>query len=95
MIHPWHILVANQMLMNHGKQQTLTIVQNYGACHFEGAVRIGPNVTVESGTVLKGPCILGKILISGIIHLFATTVLLAKLYSWLWFRVKKLCAFWV
>ena len=24
--------------------------------HLEGAVRIGQNVTVESGTVLKGPC---------------------------------------
>ena len=28
--------------------------------NLEGSVRIGPNVTVESGTILKGPCYIGS-----------------------------------
>ncbi len=61
MIHPWHILVANQMLMN--SWQTANIDSSaklLGNVYLEGAVRIGPNVTIETGTVLKGPCYIGE-----------------------------------
>ena len=61
MIHPWHILVANQMLMNSWETANIDkSVKLLGHVHLEGAVRIGPNVTVESGTVLKGPCYIGE-----------------------------------
>ena len=61
MIHPWHILDANRMLM--ASWQTAEIdstVKLLGHVHLEGAVRIGPGVTIESGTVLKGPCYIGS-----------------------------------
>ena len=61
MIHPWHILVANQMLMNSWETANIdNSAKLLGHVHLEGAVRIGPNVTVESGTVLKGPCYIGE-----------------------------------
>ena len=61
MIHPWHILVANQMLMNSWETAKIdNSAKLLGHVHLEGAVRIGPNVTVESGTVLKGPCYIGE-----------------------------------
>ena len=61
MIFPWHILVANRMLMK--SWETAYIDKSaklLGHVHLEGAVRIGPNVTIESGTVLKGPCYIGE-----------------------------------
>ena len=61
MIYPWHILVANQMLMNSWETANINNSSKLmGHVHLEGAVRIGPNVTVESGTVLKGPCYIGE-----------------------------------
>jgi len=60
MIHPWHILDANRMLMSSWKTAEIdSTVKLLGHVHLEGAVRIGPNVTIESGTVLKGPCYIG------------------------------------
>ena len=61
MIHPWHILVANQILMNSWETANIdNSAKLLGHVHLEGAVRIGPNATVESGTVLKGPCYIGE-----------------------------------
>jgi UDP-N-acetylglucosamine diphosphorylase/glucosamine-1-phosphate N-acetyltransferase len=60
MIHPWHILDANKMLMSSWKTTEIdSTVKLLGHVHLEGAVRIGPGVTIESGTVLKGPCYIG------------------------------------
>ena len=60
MIHPWHILDANRMLMNSWETAEIDCGSKLlGHVHIEGAVRIGPNVTIESGTVLKGPCYIG------------------------------------
>ncbi len=60
MIHPWHILVANRMLMSSWETAEIdNSAELRGHVHLEGAVWIGPNVTVESGTVLKGPCYIG------------------------------------
>ncbi len=60
MIHPWHILVANRMLMSSWETAEIdNSAELRGHVHLEGAVRIGPHVTVESGTVLKGPCYIG------------------------------------
>ncbi|MBL4823979.1 MAG: NTP transferase domain-containing protein [SAR324 cluster bacterium] len=61
MIHPWHILEANRMLMSSWKTAEIDAsAKLLGHVHLEGAVRIGSNVTVESGTVLKGPCYIGS-----------------------------------
>ena len=61
MIHPWHILDANRMLMRSWKTSEIdSTVKLLGHVHLEGAVRIGPYVTIESGTVLKGPCYIGS-----------------------------------
>ena len=61
MIHPWHILDANRMLMSSWKTTEIdSTVKLLGHVHLEGAVRIGPDVTIESGTVLKGPCYIGS-----------------------------------
>jgi len=61
MIHPWHILDANRMLMNSWKTAEIDCgAKLLGHVHIEGAVRIGSNVTIESGTILKGPCYIGS-----------------------------------
>ena len=61
MIHPWHILDANRMLMSSWRTAEIdSTVKLLGHVHLEGAVRIGPDVTIESGTVLKGPCYIGS-----------------------------------
>ena len=61
MIHPWHILDANKMIMSSWQTAEIdSTVKLLGHVHFEGAVRIGPGVTIESGTVLKGPCYIGS-----------------------------------
>ena len=61
MIHPWHILVANQMLMNSWQTAKIdSTAKLLGHVYLEGAVRIGRNVTIETGTVLKGPCYIGE-----------------------------------
>ena len=61
MIHPWHILDANRMLMSSWQTAEIdSTVKLLGHVHLEGAVRIGPGVTIESGTVLKGPCYIGS-----------------------------------
>jgi len=60
MIYPWHILNANQMLMNSWETSQIDSKSKLiGQVYLEGAVRIGPNVTIESGTILKGPCYIG------------------------------------
>jgi len=61
MIHPWHILDANKMIMSSWQTAEIdSTVKLLGHVHIEGAVRIGPGVTIESGTVLKGPCYIGS-----------------------------------
>ena len=61
MIYPWHILDANKMLMNSWQTSEIdSSVKLLGHVHMEGAVRIGPKVIIESGTVLKGPCYVGS-----------------------------------
>jgi len=61
MIHPWHILEANRMLMSSWETAEIdSTARLLGQVHLEGSVRIGPNVTVESGTILKGPCYIGS-----------------------------------
>ena len=61
MIHPWHILDANKMIMSSWQTAEIdSTVKLLGHVHIEGAVRIGPSVTIESGTVLKGPCYIGS-----------------------------------
>ena len=60
MIHPWHILDANRMLMSSWQTAEIdSTAKLLGHVHLEGAVRIGQDVTIESGTVLKGPCYIG------------------------------------
>ena len=61
MIHPWHILGANRMLMSSWKMAEIdNSAKLLGHVHLEGSVRIGANVTIESGTILKGPCYIGS-----------------------------------
>jgi len=60
MIHPWHILEANRMLMNSWKTAEIDFTTKMtGNVQIEGAVCIGHNVKIESGTILKGPCYIG------------------------------------
>ena len=60
-IHPWHILTANQMLMDSwDSAQIDSSAKLMGQVQIQGAVRIGANVVIESGTVLKGPCYIGE-----------------------------------
>ena len=61
MIHPWHILSANRMLMSSWEMAEIdNSAKLLGHVHLEGSVRIGANVTIESGTILKGPCYIGS-----------------------------------
>lgn len=59
-LHPWHILEANEMMMNRWQESRIhqSVVMK-GQVHIEGAVIIEKNVTLESGTILKGPCYIG------------------------------------
>ena len=60
MIHPWHVLEANRILMNSWESTEInSTARLLGHVHLEGSVHIGGNVTIESGTVLKGPCYIG------------------------------------
>ncbi len=60
-IYPWHILEANQMLMNDWNSAHIhSSARLLGSVHLQGAVVIEKGVTVESGSVLKGPCYLGQ-----------------------------------
>ncbi|MBQ31582.1 MAG: GlmU protein [Deltaproteobacteria bacterium] len=61
MVHPWHILEANKMILNQWATASIdTSAQLRGNVRIEGAVRIEGNVVIESGSVLKGPCLIGK-----------------------------------
>lgn len=58
---PWHILSANQMLMDlwDGSRIHQSVRLN-GAVRMEGAVHVEEGVTIEGGTVIKGPCFIGR-----------------------------------
>ena len=60
-IYPWHILEANQMMMNTWHTAHIhSSVQFNGEIQIQGAVVIEENVVVEHGSILKGPCYIGK-----------------------------------
>ncbi|MBU2509919.1 NTP transferase domain-containing protein [bacterium] len=58
---PWHILAANQMMMNPWNTsiipETVIIDQNV---NIKGVVHFGENVHVSSGTTIVGPCYIGN-----------------------------------
>ena len=58
---PWHILSANQMLMDlwDGSRIHQSVLMK-GQVHLEGAVHIEEGVTIEAGTVIKGPVFIGR-----------------------------------
>ena len=61
MVHPWHILEANKMILGQWTAASIdTSAQLRGNVRIEGAVRVEENVIIESGSVLKGPCLIGK-----------------------------------
>ena len=58
---PWHILEANRMLMEGWREARIHhSVKLEGNVQIEGAVRIEENVVIGSGTLLKGPCYIGR-----------------------------------
>ena len=58
---PWHILLANQMIMH---QWETTMIPSSAVIdshvNISGPVHIGENVRISSGTTIKGPCYIGK-----------------------------------
>lgn len=58
---PWHILLANQMLM---KDLKTSIIPNSAVLEanvtLKGAVVLGEGVHIEAGTTLNGPCYIGE-----------------------------------
>ncbi len=60
-IYPWHILEANQMVMDTWTCSSIDAsAKLLGNVQIQGAVIIEENVVIESGSVLKGPCFIGK-----------------------------------
>lgn len=58
---PWDILEGNRMLMNEwDSAQIHKSVQREPNVHIEGPVHIEEGVTIGAGSVLKGPCFIGK-----------------------------------
>ena len=58
---PWQILAANQMLMDQWKHATIhSSVTLEGSVHIEGPVHIEEDVSISAGTILKGPCYIGR-----------------------------------
>jgi len=58
---PWHILEANRLVMDQWTRADIhSSVKLQGHVHIEGPVRIEENVEIGAGSVLKGPCYVGR-----------------------------------
>ncbi len=58
---PWQILDANRLVMNlWDKAEIHTSVKLEGDVHLDGAVHIEENVKIGAGSILKGPCYIGR-----------------------------------
>jgi len=59
--NPWDILRANRMVMDTWRQAIVSdTTELKGWVHFNGPVHIEEGVKILSGTVVEGPCYLGK-----------------------------------
>lgn len=60
-IYPWHILLANGLIMKNWNNATIhSTVEMRGHVEIQGPVVIEEGVVIESGTILKGPSYIGK-----------------------------------
>jgi NDP-sugar pyrophosphorylase family protein len=60
-IYPWHILEANQMMMQAWHSAHIhESVKLPSSVQIEGAVVIEAGVTIENGATLRGPCFIGE-----------------------------------
>lgn len=60
-IYPWNILEANKMMMDCWQEARIdNSVGMRGKVTVDGPVIIKKNVTIEAGTILKGPCYIGE-----------------------------------
>ena len=60
-VYPWDILKANQIIMDSWKKATIAETVNLiGDVKISGSVVIDENVEIKSGTILEGPCYVGK-----------------------------------
>ena len=58
---PWQILDANRLVMEGWERAEIhTSVQLEGNVHIQGAVHIEENVRIGAGSILKGPCYIGR-----------------------------------
>lgn len=58
---PWQILDANSLVMNlWDKAEIHTSARLEGDVHLDGAVHIEENVKIGAGSILKGPCFIGR-----------------------------------
>jgi len=55
---PWQIIEANQFLLDRIESKTLGTVEEH--VNISGKVYIGEDSIIRSGTVIKGPCYIGK-----------------------------------
>tara|TARA_B100000315_G_scaffold28880_1_gene24575 strand:- start:2177 stop:3379 length:1203 start_codon:yes stop_codon:yes gene_type:complete len=59
--YPWDILSANRIIMDSWRQATIAESVNLnGDVKINGPVFIDENVEIRSGTILEGPCYIGK-----------------------------------
>ncbi len=59
--YPWNVLDANRLKMNSFKKANIDgTVQMEGNCSVIGPAVIEKNVTLSSGSVIKGPCYIGE-----------------------------------
>jgi bifunctional UDP-N-acetylglucosamine pyrophosphorylase/glucosamine-1-phosphate N-acetyltransferase len=58
---PWQILDANRLVMDAwDRAEVHTSVRLEGTVYVEGAVHIEENVRIGAGSILKGPCFIGR-----------------------------------
>ncbi len=55
---PWHLLNANELLMNDIKSKNLGIIQKYTT--IEGPIQIGKGTVIRNGSYIIGPVIIGE-----------------------------------
>ncbi len=58
--YPWDLLTANRLMMAHlddARHETSTVEERVT---IHGAIRLGANAIIKTGTYIEGPCIIGK-----------------------------------
>ena len=60
-VYPWDIIKANKIIMDSWEKATIAkSVVLHGDVKINGPVVIDENVEIKSGTILEGPCFIGK-----------------------------------